>query len=83
MSFVADLRDAIHGFHFADRRLSQLSTPQAAQVTVADDASKAETALSESGYNVSTQYFYNSLICTQKNMQKQKHPEIDIVFQYA
>jgi len=30
MSFVADLRDAIHGFHFTDRRLSQLPTPQAA-----------------------------------------------------
>jgi len=30
MFFVADLRDAIHGFHFADRRLSQLPTPQAA-----------------------------------------------------
>jgi len=27
---VADLRDAIHDFHFADRRLSQLPTPQAA-----------------------------------------------------
>jgi len=26
---VADLRDAIHGFHFADRRLSQPPTPQA------------------------------------------------------
>jgi len=25
MSFVVDQRDAIHGFHFADRRLSQLS----------------------------------------------------------
>jgi len=34
MSFVADLRDTIHGFHFADRRLSQLPTPQAAQVTI-------------------------------------------------
>jgi len=30
MSFVADLRDAIHGFHFADKSLSQLPTPQAA-----------------------------------------------------
>jgi len=30
MSFVADLRDAIYGLHFADRRLSQLPTPQAA-----------------------------------------------------
>jgi len=30
---VADLRDAIHSFHFADRRLSQLPTLQAAQVT--------------------------------------------------
>jgi len=30
MSFVADLWDAIHGFHFADRRLSQLPTPQTA-----------------------------------------------------
>jgi len=30
MSFVADLRDAIHSFHFADKRLSQLPTPQAA-----------------------------------------------------
>jgi len=30
MSFVADLRDAIHGFRFADRRLSQLPTPKAA-----------------------------------------------------
>jgi len=30
MSFVADLRDAIHGFHFVDRRLSQIPTPQAA-----------------------------------------------------
>jgi len=29
MSFVADLRDAFHGFHFADRKLSQLPTPQA------------------------------------------------------
>jgi len=33
MSFVADLRDAIHGFHFTDRMLSQLPTLQAAQVT--------------------------------------------------
>jgi len=30
MSFVADQRDAIHDFHFADRRPSQLPTPQAA-----------------------------------------------------
>jgi len=30
MSFVADLRDVIHGFHFADRRLSQLPSSQAA-----------------------------------------------------
>jgi len=27
---VADLRDAIHGFHFADRRLSQLPHSRAA-----------------------------------------------------
>jgi len=26
--FVADLRDAIQGFHFADRKLSQLTTLQ-------------------------------------------------------
>jgi len=36
MSFVADLRDAIHGFHFADRRQSQLPTLQAAQVTITE-----------------------------------------------
>jgi len=30
MSFVADLRYSIHCFRFADRRLSQLPTPQAA-----------------------------------------------------
>jgi len=36
MSFVANLRDAIHGFHFAGRRLSQLPTPQAAQVTITE-----------------------------------------------
>jgi len=57
MSFVADLRDDIHGFHFADRRLSQLPTPQAANSSshnyraghtfrrVANEDSKAETAL--------------------------------------
>jgi len=28
--------DAIHGFHFADRRLSHLPTPQAAQVTITE-----------------------------------------------
>jgi len=36
MSPVANLRDAIHGFHFADKRLSQLPTPQAAQVTITE-----------------------------------------------
>jgi len=36
MSFVADLRDAIHSFHFADGRLSQLPTLKAAQVTITD-----------------------------------------------
>jgi len=30
MYFVADLRDAIYSFQFADRRLFQLPTPQAA-----------------------------------------------------
>jgi len=29
---MANLRDAIPGFHFADKRLSQLPTPQAAKV---------------------------------------------------
>jgi len=29
-SFMADLRDAIHVFHLADMRLSQLPTPQTA-----------------------------------------------------
>jgi len=33
MSFMADLRDDINGFHFADRRLLQLPTLQAAKVT--------------------------------------------------
>jgi len=36
MSFVPDLRDAIHGFYFADRRLSELPTLQAAQVTITE-----------------------------------------------
>jgi len=36
MSFVADLRDAIHVFQFADRRISHLPTPQAAQVTITE-----------------------------------------------
>jgi len=35
---MADLRDAIHGFHFAVRRLLQLPTLQAAQVTEPDSA---------------------------------------------
>jgi len=30
MPFVTDLRDAIHAFHFAARRLLQLPTPQVA-----------------------------------------------------
>jgi len=35
MSFVADLRDAIHGFHFADRRLwHQHRKLKAAQVNL-------------------------------------------------
>jgi len=36
LSFVADLRDAIYGFHFTDRMLSQLPTLQAAQVAVTE-----------------------------------------------
>jgi len=39
MSFVADLRDAVHGFHFADSRLSQLPILQAARVTFAESDS--------------------------------------------
>jgi len=33
---MADLRDAIRGFHFADRRLSPQPTLQAAQVTITE-----------------------------------------------
>jgi len=36
MSFMADLRDAIHGFHFTGRKLSQLPTLQAAQITITE-----------------------------------------------
>jgi len=77
MSFVANLRDAIHGFHFADRRLLQLPTPQAAQDTikspglgptqhtfrrVTDEASKAETALSDSMINLLENLFKNRIL---------------------
>jgi len=38
-----DLREAIHGFHIAERRLSQLPTPQAAQVTFTEQDSTVST----------------------------------------
>jgi len=50
MSFVADLRDAIHGFHFADRRLSQLPTPKAAQVTITEPDSAVSAFKASSPY---------------------------------
>jgi len=38
LSFVADLSDVINGFHFADRRLSQLPTLKATQFTCTEPA---------------------------------------------
>jgi len=43
MSIVADVRNAIYGFNFADRMLSQLPTLQAAQVTFAEPDSRCDT----------------------------------------
>jgi len=51
MSFMADLQDAIHGFHFADRRLSQLPTPQAALVTITEPDSAVSAFEASSAIN--------------------------------